>query len=78
MTDTKRKEEVARWYRAAFDRYEASLPDPSAFRDEALSRITVRKVWIALAESYPYRKLFQQVYHNLRSAAGRPAIRWRC
>jgi nitroreductase len=26
---------VARLYRAAFDRYERSLPDPSAFRDEA-------------------------------------------
>jgi nitroreductase len=27
--------EVGRWYRAAFDRYERSLPDASAFRDEA-------------------------------------------
>jgi len=29
-------------------------------------RITVRKVWVALAESYPYRTLFRQVYDNLR------------
>lgn len=28
-------------------------------------RVTVRKVWVSLAESYPYRKLFQQVYENL-------------
>lgn len=35
VTDPDRKAEVARWYRTAFDRYEGSLPDPSAFRDEA-------------------------------------------
>ena len=29
-------------------------------------KVTVRKVWVALAESYPYRALFQQVYANLR------------
>ena len=28
-------------------------------------RVTVRKVWVSLAESYPYRDLFQQVYRNL-------------
>jgi hypothetical protein len=28
-------------------------------------RITVRKVWVSLAESYPYRPIFQQVYENL-------------
>jgi len=31
----------------------------------ALIRVTVRKVWVSLAESYPYRALFQQVYENL-------------
>ncbi len=35
MTDPARRAVVARWYRAAFDRYEASLPDPTEFRDEA-------------------------------------------
>jgi nitroreductase len=35
VTDPEVKGEVARWYRAAFDRYERSLPDTSAFRDEA-------------------------------------------
>ena len=28
VTDPDRREGVARWYRAAFDRYEASLPEP--------------------------------------------------
>jgi hypothetical protein len=28
-------------------------------------RVTVRKVWIALAESYPYEGVFRQVYQNL-------------
>lgn len=35
VTDPERKAEVARWYRASFDRYEKSLPEASAFRDEA-------------------------------------------
>jgi hypothetical protein len=29
-------------------------------------RVTCRKIWIALAEGYPYRKLFHQVHENLR------------
>ena len=29
-------------------------------------KVTVRKVWVSLAESYPYRTLFQRVYENLR------------
>ena len=28
-------------------------------------RVTVRKVWVSLAESYPYKRLFAQVYRNL-------------
>jgi hypothetical protein len=28
-------------------------------------KVTVRKVWVSLAESYPYRALFQRVYENL-------------
>jgi len=28
-------------------------------------RVTVRKVWISLSESYPYQQLFRQVYENL-------------
>ena len=29
-------------------------------------KVTVRKVWISLSESYPYQQLFMQVYENLR------------
>ncbi|MGB2808665.1 MAG: IS1380 family transposase [Sedimentisphaerales bacterium] len=28
-------------------------------------RVTVRKVWVSLSESYPYQRLFRQVYENL-------------
>jgi nitroreductase len=35
VTDADAKAAVAQWYRASFDRYERSLPDASAFRDEA-------------------------------------------
>ena len=33
----------------------------------ALIRITVRKVWVSLAEGYPYAGLFAQVYARLRA-----------
>ena len=29
-------------------------------------KVTVRKVWVSLSESYPYQQLFKQVYENLR------------
>jgi len=32
----------------------------------ALVRTTVRRVWISLSESWPYQRLFAQVYENLR------------
>jgi nitroreductase len=35
VTDPDTRAAVAQWYRASFDRYERSLPDASAFRDEA-------------------------------------------
>jgi nitroreductase len=35
VTEAATRAEVAGWYRAAFDRYERSLPEPSAFKDEA-------------------------------------------
>ncbi len=35
-------------------------------------RVTVRKVWVSLAESYPYRDLFRQVYLNLRRCGAVP------
>jgi len=35
VTDAEQRAEVGRWYRAAFDRYERSLPEPASFRDEA-------------------------------------------
>jgi hypothetical protein len=28
--------------------------------------VTVRKVWISMASSYPWQKLYQQVWANLR------------
>jgi hypothetical protein len=31
----------------------------------ALVRVTVRKVWVALSESYPYQAIFRQVFDNL-------------
>ena len=33
----------------------------------ALVRVSVRRVWFSLAQSYPYQALFQQVFDNLRS-----------
>jgi hypothetical protein len=38
----------------------------------ALVRVTVRKVWISLSESFPYRDLFVRVYRNLRDAPSYP------
>jgi nitroreductase len=35
VTDVARRAVVAEWYRRAFDRYEKTLPDPSAFDDPA-------------------------------------------
>jgi nitroreductase len=35
VTDPERRAIVAGWYRSAFDRYEATLPDPDSFRDAA-------------------------------------------
>ena len=35
--------------------------------------VTVRKVWISLAESYPYRRQFEQAYANLRRVLDRLA-----
>ncbi|MGI9051617.1 MAG: nitroreductase family protein [Ilumatobacteraceae bacterium] len=35
VTDPTGKASVGGWYRSSFDRYEASLPDPTEFRDEA-------------------------------------------
>jgi len=39
------------------------------FKIGAQIRVTVRKVWIALAESYPYQHLFEAAWANLKSAA---------
>jgi len=35
-------------------------------------RVTVRKVWISLSESFPYQDLFRRVYRNLRNLASYP------
>lgn len=32
----------------------------------AVVRTTVRRVWISLAESCPYQRIFAQVYENVR------------
>ena len=37
--------------------------------------ITFRKVWVSMSESYPYRRIFRQVIHNL---AGTRPILLRC
>ena len=37
--------------------------------------VTVRKVWVSLSESCPYRRIFAQVYQNLVDAS---PIRPRC
>ena len=34
----------------------------------AVVRISVRRVYVSLSESYPFRDTFLQVYENLRSA----------
>ena len=35
-------------------------------RNGAQIRVTVRKVWISMASSYPWQDLYQQVWANLR------------
>ena len=40
----------------------------------AAIRVTARKVWVALAESCPYQRLFERVYYQLRAACG-PILR---
>lgn len=37
VRDPALRAEIGRWYRAAFDRYERTLPDPSSFGDHALA-----------------------------------------
>lgn len=36
------------------------------FKIGAKVKITVRKIWLAYANGYPYEKIFRQVYQNLR------------
>lgn len=38
VTDATVRAELGEWYRRSFDRYEASLPEPGGFRDEAAER----------------------------------------
>ena len=40
------------------------------FKIGAMVKITFRKIWISLSGSYPYSKLFAQVYENLRPSPG--------
>ncbi len=35
------------------------------FKAGAQVRVTVRKVWIAFSESYPYAELFQQIFSRI-------------
>lgn len=39
-------------------------------------KVTVRKVWVSLSESYPYQQLFKQVYENLRRLCPIPLRCW--
>ena len=39
------------------------------FKIGAQIQVTVRKVWISFSESYPYLKLFQQVFARLQQIA---------
>jgi Transposase DDE domain group 1 len=39
----------------------------------AVVRVTVRRVWLALSEAYPWRAVFTRVWANLRSLGVRPA-----
>ena len=41
------------------------------FKIGAQIRVTFRKVWISLAEGYPYEDLFRRVYRNLMAAPAR-------
>jgi hypothetical protein len=50
------------WARAQCDTLRLKL-----LKIGALIRITVRKVWVSLAEGYPYAGLFAQVYARLRA-----------
>jgi hypothetical protein len=36
----------------------------------ALVRVSVRRVWVSLASSYPWQELFRRVYENLRGGSG--------
>ncbi|MBU0718001.1 MAG: transposase [Planctomycetes bacterium] len=38
-------------------------------------RVTPRKVWLSLAESYPYQSVFRQAYERLRRICPRPLRR---
>jgi hypothetical protein len=42
------------------------------FKIGAQIRVTFRKVWVALAECYPWRTLFEQIWTNLRRLPQRP------
>ncbi len=39
----------------------------------AVVRVTVRKVWVALSEAYPYRAVFERVVERLARLPERPA-----
>ncbi len=39
----------------------------------AVVRVSVRRVWFSLAESYPFQACFERVYHNLRAWSPLPA-----
>jgi nitroreductase len=77
LTDPEARAAVGRWYRAAFDRYEASLAEPATFRDEAQAtswrrtRVASRYLADHLAEA-PAIVLFLQpvIPWTPRDAAG--------
>lgn len=38
----------------------------------ALIRVTVRRIWVSLSESYPYMRIFRRVYEKLRAIRAGP------
>jgi hypothetical protein len=50
-----------------FERAQCDTIRPKLFKIGAAIRITVRKVWVSLSQSYPYAETFIRVFDNLRA-----------
>ena len=47
-------------------RAQAATIREKLFKIGARVKVSVRRVWLSMASSYPYQRLFQQVWANLR------------